>query len=279
MIQAAPQQYEQLSLVFAEDLPIRAIERKRRAAKKPVSAAPVEQLAIVFEFSFAAPLIAPEPVVEAPAEVEAPKTRVTIYDYLFERGMLRKLTDIALNKAGVPWHLRDEAAQEIRMAWATYEAKTDLAQSRVYQYATTAGEHAALKLRRKIGAVVSIPGQAFRDPDSQFMRSIGAAVNPNDVDDYTDNAELSVDFEDVACAEEGDERIQGISVDDLGDRLGGVQLTRGQRPVIALMLQGLDANEIAEELDRSYESVVKMMGDLANKINKAKSHPALDLAA
>lgn len=268
MIQAALQ-YEQLSLVFAEDLPTRAIERKPRA-KKPAFTMPGEQLAIVFEFSFAAPVIAPEPMVEVPAEVEAPKPRVTIYDYLSERGMLRKLTDIALHKAGVPWHLRDEAAQEIRMAWATYEAKSELAPSRVYQYATTAGEHAALKLRRKIGAVVSIPGQAFRDSESAFMKSIGAAVNPLDVDDYADSRELSVDFEDATYDEEADERIEGVSVDELGDRLGGVQLTRMQRQVVALMLAGLSADEIADELGRKPENVEKMMSDLAYQISKAK---------
>lgn len=117
----------------------------------------------------------------------------TVYQRLIDYGLLKKITDIVLAKVSIPWHLRDDATQEVHVAWAGLTARPQFQKSQLANFAYLSGQHAALKLRRTIGAVVTIPGAAFRTGrDSAFMESIGAAVNPKDVDDYKDSIELSL---------------------------------------------------------------------------------------
>lgn len=117
----------------------------------------------------------------------------SVYQRLIDYGLLKKLTDIVLAKVTIPWHLREDATQEIHVYWAGLVARPQFQKNQFANFAYMAGKHAALKLRRNIGAVVTIPGAAFRSGrDSAFMQSIGAAVNPKDIDDYKDSMELSI---------------------------------------------------------------------------------------
>lgn len=66
-------------------------------------------------------------------------------------------------KAKVPRELEEDAAQEIRLAWATNRAKTDeFEPEQVLQYAYSMAAQAALRVRREIANVARLPGNGFR---------------------------------------------------------------------------------------------------------------------
>lgn len=66
-------------------------------------------------------------------------------------------------KARVPRELEEEAAQEIRVAWATNRAKTEnFEPEQVLEYAYTMAKQAALRVRREIGNVARLPGNGMR---------------------------------------------------------------------------------------------------------------------
>lgn len=185
----------------------------------------------------------------------------SVYEVLVEFGMLRKMTDIVMAKVSVPWYLRADAAQEIHTAWAGLTAKPTVYRDQLGHYAYLSGQHAALKLRRTIGAVVVIPGALFRTGrDTAFMESIGAAVNPKDVDDYKDSLELSTSMED------GYENAK-VSEQLFKERLAGITLSAKQREVAErALLKRMCAESIAAELLVPVSAVERMLTQITQKI-------------
>lgn len=205
------------------------------------------------------PRAKPTPVSSIAKKGEA----ISIYDCLVEYGLLKKITDIVMAKVSMPWHLRADATQEIHCAWASLKAKPTFAQNQVAHYAYLSGQHAALKLRRVIGAVVVIPGALFRTGrDTAFMESIGAALNPKDVDDYKDSLELSVEMLDS---------MERVVVDEsfVRDRLSGLALSSKQRLVAErALLRKMSADDIATELQITVATVERMLNQVATKLNQ-----------
>lgn len=221
-----------------------------------------------------------EAVVEemAAARRECPATRraaaqmgdaMSIYAKLQEFGLLRKVTDIVMAKVAIPWHLRQDATQEVHVTWAALKAKPHFEKNQVARYAYISGQHAALKLRRTIGAVVAIPGALFRTGrDTAFMEAIGAAVNPKDVDDYRDSLELSVEPVDVLS-------LARVSENFFRDRLAGLTLSPKQRTVaFKALVERKSAEDIAEELDIPLMYVERLLNQVTAKLLEKDRRPA-----
>jgi len=186
---------------------------------------------------------------------------LTVYQRLVDYGLLRKLTDIVMAKVAIPWHLRADAAQEVHAAWASLTAKPEYQRNQLARYAYMSGQHAALKLRRTIGAVVTIPGAAFRTGrDSAFMESIGAAVNPKDVEDYKDSLELSTEpIEDL--------QLSNVSNVFFEERLGDLNLSAKQALVARkALVERKAADDIADELGMDLMYVERLLNQVTQKL-------------
>lgn len=227
--------WEQLALTYPEPLPTKARERKVRVVK-PVQQCTVEQLAI--EFTFAPP-------------------QLSIYDYLVEHKLLQKVVDVALYKASTPWHLRDDAAQELQSEWAQLKVRDGASTGEVLSFVYRLAPQQIRKYRLKMGACVRITEHAFRNPDSDFMQSIGAAVCPGDIADYADHRDVAVEFREGSLEDESDEPYDPAECDA---RMTALGLNDRQRQVAELLLAGYDFDEIAAELDLTVNYIDKLMG-------------------
>lgn len=90
---------------------------------------------------------------------------MSIYDYLRKctPPLDKKIIDIACSQMKVPDSLREEAAQDIAMMWATMKPDSSkFKPGQVAAYAHTMARHAALRTRRDIGGPVRLPASAFR---------------------------------------------------------------------------------------------------------------------
>lgn len=198
---------------------------------------------------------------KAKREASAQGRQLSIYEGLVEYGLLRKLTDIVLIKAGVPWHLRADALQEIHCAWASLKAKPTFERNQLAHYAYLSGQHAAFKLRRSIGAAVTIPGSLFKTGrDSSFMEAIGAVVNPKDVEDYKDSLELSVEM--------GDGYDKAVVSDELFEqRLEGIELTEKERRMAYLILvRRVSVDDVAQEMGLRVPRVERLLNHLTEQL-------------
>lgn len=186
----------------------------------------------------------------------------SIFAKLVEYGWLKKVTDIVLAKVKIPWHLRDDAAQCVHLKWCLSQAKPEFQKNQLAFFAYLAGQHAALALRRELGAVCVLPGALFREgKQSAFMESIGAAVNPIDVDEYKDSMELSIEASDMMHLSKVNENL-------LTRRLGALSLSQKQMRVARMvLLEGLDASEIAHELDMRVVYVERLIKQVTLKLN------------
>lgn len=197
----------------------------------------------------------------SPATVDADGQPLSVYQRLVDYGLLRKLTDIVMAKVAIPWHLRADATQEVHATWATLMAKPEFQRNQLARYAYMSGQHAALKLRRTIGAVVAIPGALFRSGrDSAFMESIGAAVNPKDVEDYKDSIELSTEpMEDL--------KLSRVSDSFFEERLGDLNLSAKQELVARkALIERKAADDIAEELNMDLMYVERLLNQVTQKL-------------
>ena len=199
--------------------------------------------------------------VPPPATVDAEGQPLSVYQRLVDYGLLRKITDIVMAKVAIPWHLRADATQEVHVAWAMLKAKPEFQRNQLAHYAYISGQHAALKLRRTIGAVVAIPGALFRTGrDTAFMEAIGAAVNPKDVEDYKDSLELSTEPTD-------DLHLSRVSNSFFEERLGDLNLSSKQALVARkALIERKAADDIAEELGMDLMYVERLLNQVTQKV-------------
>lgn len=199
--------------------------------------------------------------VPPPATVDAEGQPLSVYQRLVDYGLLRKITDIVMAKVAIPWHLRADATQEVHVAWAMLKAKPEFQRNQLAHYAYISGQHAALKLRRTIGAVVAIPGALFRTGrDTAFMEAIGAAVNPKDVEDYKDSLELSTEPTD-------DLHLSRVSDSFFEERLGDLNLSSKQALVARkALIERKAADDIAEELGMDLMYVERLLNQVTQKV-------------
>ena len=102
----------------------------------------------------------------APAVAPAAVTGTTsLFEYLgsCQPPLDKKIIDIVLAQTKIPQDLRDDAAQEIRLAWSTLRPDTaKYKPGQIASYAHRIATHTALRLRRELGSSVRLPGSAFR---------------------------------------------------------------------------------------------------------------------
>lgn len=188
----------------------------------------------------------------------------SIFARLVEFGLLKKVTDIVLAKVKIPWSLRDDAAQAMHLKWCTIKALPQYQRNQLAFYAFKSGQHAALAERRTLGAVCVLPGALFREgKESAFMETIGAAVNPMDVDEYKDSMELSIEEDDMM-------RLARVTEELLDKRLGKLALSPKQRKVAHLVLiERKDASEIAAQLSMREVYVERLIKQVTLKLNNS----------
>ena len=88
--------------------------------------------------------------------------KVALYDKLVHYGLARKIIEISLNETKTPHSLHEDAAQEIRMAWAKAKAKPEFSQGETASYAHRIAVNTCRKVQRDLGSAVRLPGSAFR---------------------------------------------------------------------------------------------------------------------
>lgn len=186
---------------------------------------------------------------------------VSVYQRLIDYDLLRKITDIVMAKVNVPWNLRKDAIQEVHTAWLTLKVNPKYQRNQFARYAYMAGQHAALKLRRTLGAVVVIPGALFRTGrDTSFMESIGAAVNPKDVEDYKDSLELCIGPQDEL-------HMARVKDSFFEQRISGLNLSTRQILVARkALVDRMPPDDIAEELKISLTYIERMLNQVTNKL-------------
>lgn len=191
---------------------------------------------------------------------ETPKEFESIYGALKRFGILTKLVGMSLAKANVPWDLRRDAEQEIYAHWCSLEAKPGFKEGQIAYYAYKAGEHAALRLRRSLEAVVVIPGSAFKaGKDTLFMGSIGAALNPFDVTEMQDDSEMA--------SHDLNPAMRLVTESYVNARLAPITLSRVQRTIcLKVMVDKMDPIDVAEELNLEPNDVERLMNQVSNRL-------------
>lgn len=109
----------------------------------------------------------------------------SLLTYLESVNLATKIIDIALAQTQTPYGLREDAAQEIRLMWATRSPDLDrFEQSQIASYAHRMARHAALRCRRELGSAVRLPGSAFRKKkDGTTYVQPGTIARPLDWDE------------------------------------------------------------------------------------------------
>lgn len=97
--------------------------------------------------------------VKAPVEV---KDGCNLYEYIKACSLDKKLIDIALAEKKVPDFLREDAAQDICMAWSKEKPNLQFEPGQIAAYAHKIAGQTALKCKRELGQAVRLPGSAFR---------------------------------------------------------------------------------------------------------------------
>jgi hypothetical protein len=90
---------------------------------------------------------------------------MSVFDYLHEctPPLDKKIIDIACSQSLVPDELRKDASQEIALMWSQMTPDTARYKpGQIAAYAHQMARHAALRVRRELGASVRLPGSAFR---------------------------------------------------------------------------------------------------------------------
>lgn len=104
-----------------------------------------------------------QPKERKPVKVIGPvKEGCSLYEYIVQCGLDKKLIDIALAEKKVPDFLREEAAQDIRMVWAKEKPNLQFEPGQIASYAHKIAGQTALKCKRELGQAVRLPGSAFR---------------------------------------------------------------------------------------------------------------------
>lgn len=188
------------------------------------------------------------------------ESRPVLYDKIAEMGLVRKLTDIALAQTKVPISLREDAAQEIHLAWASYRADTRLKPGQIASYANQIAHHACLRIRRELGLPVRLPGSAFRrKPDGNTQVDLRRFVDPLSWDEITERVvgrqesqqgseegwEHLVSYDgrdpDASLTREEEQRVQEICA----------RMTPRQQEILIALRQGHEFSELPELLGLS----------------------------
>lgn len=211
--------------------------------------------------------------VQTPVNVEE---GCSLFEYIQACELDKKLVDIALATQKVPDHLRDDAAQDIRMAWSKETPNLQFEPGQIAAYAHKIACQTALKCKREMGQAVRLPGSAFRKKeDGSTYVNCGVLANALDWDgvqewmDFSDqeNGSASMMNKQLSNIEKTHQQEYGIShsehveSDDDGydhkffsERHPLLEenfdkLSYRQRRILDKLFAGLTKEEILEEMN------------------------------
>lgn len=223
-------------------------------------------------------------------EVQEPKAidpNCTLYEYLQQVGLVKKIVDIAIAQEKAPSHLRREYEQEIFTTWSQYKPDLRFKPGQIAAYAHQAARHAVLRVRREIGGPVTLPSSAFRKKKDGTTYvtpgALAAPLNWNEMEDWLklddqigDAATLIVGGLNPMVSEENEE---GVVSSDRGyhevcmDRVAALSSCKGrlserQLKIAEMLLIGEPFSAIQDALGikkhkllSEMESVKRLLGN------------------
>jgi len=205
----------------------------------------------------------------------------TLFESISKLGLTTKLTNIALAETKVPMSLREDARQEIHMAWFTYRTDTRLTEGQIASYANMIAHHACLRIRRELGLPVRLPGSAFRKKaDGNIKVDLRRFVDPLSWDEITErlvgrqeSGEESHDddWEQVLLPNESDDSMSEPTVShEMQQHIDTIygDLTKRQQEILERLRQGASFGDLPELLGLSTSLVQRELSALRKKYGK-----------
>lgn len=227
---------------------------------------------------------------EAPQQIH---DTMSLYDYLAACNppMAEKLIDIALAAYNAPRQLRDEIAQEIRIAWVVRKPDhTRFEPAQIAAYAYRIAYHTTLKSWREMGSPVRLPGSAFRKrADGSTYVTPGLLAAPlewsemdnwfrtDDLPDFDGQAAHTAHHP-AALDANGDEVPEGEEPIDEEDELirrrqdfldehrGPCSVTDLEYDTLSLLIAGHDCDRIQDTLRLKRGQLHKLLESAAAKL-------------
>lgn len=175
----------------------------------------------------------------------------------------RKLIGSALRKSGVPDHLRDDAAQEIRLDWHKASIDPSRGFSRAAAYAHRIAINCGLRIRRKMANPVAIPGQAFRR----------GLVSPECV---SPTAELDDTAEWLVLGEEHEVEVEPVAEPTYElspEMVAGLRksMTATEYALVLTVVEGGSLDDYAKKHRLAQSSVYRKLGAVMSKVHALKA--------
>lgn len=210
---------------------------------------------------------APDAAIEAGDDV-----KLNLLEYLESRpgnggNLANRIIEVALSQTSTPYHLRDDAAQEIRIMWmGKYPDVARFEEGQIASYAHCMAKHAALRCRRELGNAVRLPGSAFRKRrDGTTYVQPGTIARPLDWDELDEWLPLadqpdagavgmearSYTDEEFEVVQREEEAVESLENERRTEVFLAIteQLSDKGRAVLELLLAGHSLGRIQEELD------------------------------
>ncbi len=199
----------------------------------------------------------------------------TLYAKIAELGLVRKLTEIALAQTKVPNTLREDAAQEIHLAWLSYTADTSLQVGQIASYANMIAHHACLRVRRELGLPVRLPGSAFRKKsDGNMHVDLRRFVDPLSWDEITErlvsrqeNQQDDPEGWEHLIVGGGDQQaVESMGLEE-SERIQAIyaEMTQRQRIIVEHLRNGAGLEELPELTGLSVSSLQREISGLRKK--------------
>ncbi len=199
-----------------------------------------------------------------------------LFDVIYSLKLEKKLIDISLAKAGVPRHLHDDVAQEIRIAWLNATADPTVSEGETASYAHTIGFHTALRVRRDFGGPVRLPGSAFRKrADGSTYVQPGHLAAPLQWEELaetivSEETEAFVRDENAPWAEVSghlaDDHCGDLALSSLETELRE-KLSKRQRKILALLVKGASFSRIEHLLNIQHNTLQRNLRQIRKKMN------------
>lgn len=205
----------------------------------------------------------------------AKSTSPSVYERLVELEYDERIIAIALEKSKIPYSLREDAAQEIRIAWMSAKVKPEFSNGELYSYASTIGVHTARRVWRELGNVLRLPGSAFREKkDGTTYVQPGHLTAPMQWEDMEEILVLN-EKEWSSCEYSWDQLPKDLDkspknpleVGALEARLRMI-LTERQRLIVSLLAQGKSMAQIERKLDIEESTLRRHMRQIRQRLER-----------
>lgn len=215
---------------------------------------------------------------------------MSLYDYLAActPPMAERLVGIALAAYNAPRQLRDEIAQEIRIAWVVRKPNYKYEPAQIAAYAYRIAYHITLKAWREMGSPVRLPGSAFRKrSDGSTYVTPGLLAAPLDwaemenwfrTDDLPDfdggvaapvghgPFDVTDDDHDLEEAADEEDDLQRRRQDFLDEHREPCRLNELEYQALSMLIAGADCDRIQDTLQLKRGQLHKLLESSAAKL-------------